>query len=92
MLNAILSWLAGWILDYLLGQFKSQLNKSIEQGQTDMQRGIANDANLKAYQDAVDRLERQKAALDLINGVMPNPEDAVKQAIGETPGKDQNAT
>lgn len=62
-------WIAGQILNYLLGKASDAIQTAAQQIADDKARGEINDANVKAYEDANDRASRIKSSLDLLNRV-----------------------
>lgn len=72
-MNAILTWLAGKILKYLLGLITTKIEEHAAQVVEDKRRGVVNDANVKAYEEAKDRAARIKAATDLLNRTSRTP-------------------
>lgn len=63
----ILEWLAGWLLNYLLGKAISETKIKLDQLQLDKERGQINDENVAAYNEAKTREERRRDALLLLN-------------------------
>lgn len=66
-MSAILKWLIGYLLDWLLTRLMKEVQKRVNQIKSDEERQVRDDANVKAYEEAVDRVDRVKAALDLLN-------------------------
>lgn len=64
-------WLAEKVLNYLLGRASEAVQTKLKDVQQDKERGEVNEANVRAYQDAVDREARRKAALYLVNRTRP---------------------
>ncbi len=69
VLDSILAWLAGWILNYLLGKAVAATKDAAADLKRDEERGVINEANVKAYNGATTRADRIRAATDLLNGV-----------------------
>ena len=67
MLVSILEWLASWILNYLASLATTAIKDTVDDMKRDKERGEINDANVKAYEDAVSRKDRVEAALSLLN-------------------------
>lgn len=68
-LTSILTWIAGQVLRYLLGLVTDQVIKKAEEVKRDQERGEINEANVKAYEESNDRLDRIKRAGELLNRV-----------------------
>lgn len=60
-------WIAGKILNYLLGRAVDATKEKLQEIERDKERGETNEANVKAYEEAQDRESRRKAAIDLLN-------------------------
>lgn len=69
VLESILAWLAGWILNYLLGKASTAIKKAEDQILLDHDREVTNEQNVKAYEEAKTREDRIRAATNLLNGV-----------------------
>lgn len=69
--EAILVWIAGQILNYLLGKVTTEVEDAAAQAAADAKQGAIDAANTKAYDDAVSRQDRIKSALALLNGDAP---------------------
>lgn len=65
--EVILSWIGGQILKYLLARIDGQLIDHANEVIRDQERGVINDENTKRYEESLDRKERIKDALDLLN-------------------------
>jgi hypothetical protein len=72
-MNAILTWLATTILDWLAKRLASEIGMANDKIELDRQRGETNAANVKAYDEAADRAKKILAAQLLLNGTRPNP-------------------
>lgn len=72
MFQAILMWLAERILNYLLGRATDAVIEKAKEVERDKERGETNEANVKAYEEALDRQARRRAALDLLNRSRPS--------------------
>lgn len=68
MLLGIGDWLFKAFANWLLGIATKELKKRYAQMRKDIERGKVNEKNAKRYQDAQVRLERVRAAQDLLNG------------------------
>lgn len=75
--EGILAWFAKQVLSILLDRAVDAYKDHQKQLELDRQRKEVNEDNLKAYEEAKDRAERTKAALDLINGDA-TPADVVR--------------
>lgn len=71
MLATILEFLAGKLLDWLLGLLKTQVQNTAQDMAKDKERGEINDANVKAYEAAKSRQEQVDAALAVLNRTRP---------------------
>lgn len=72
MLQGILLWLAEKTLFWFLGKALKEVKDKASEIAKEAEQGKINDTNLKAYEEAKDRLERIKAATDLLNGTDRN--------------------
>ncbi len=68
-LDSIGVWIAQQVVKYLLGIAVLEVQKWKDQVELDKERGETNNANSKAYEEAVDRATRRQAALNLLNRV-----------------------
>ncbi len=68
MIETWLMWLLTKLLEILVGKATDAINKAVSDMKRDKERGEVNEANVKAYQDAVDRKSRIDAATSLLNG------------------------
>ncbi len=66
-LEGILAWLLKQVLSYLLGLAVTSAEEHAAQVAEDKQRGIVDAENVRKYDEAKDRVERRRAALDLLN-------------------------
>jgi hypothetical protein len=66
--EAILSWFLKKVLEVLLSRLVAFVQERAEEIKRDKERGAVNEANQKAYDEAVDRLDRIKRAGELLNG------------------------
>jgi hypothetical protein len=66
--EAILSWFLKKVLEVLLSRLVAFVQEKAEEIKRDKERGAVNEANQKAYDEAVDRLDRIKRAGELLNG------------------------
>ncbi len=66
-LTSILTWLAGKILNYLLGRAVDAAVAKAKDIEREQARGEINDANVKAYEEATTEKERLEASLSLLN-------------------------
>ncbi len=71
MLERIVIGIATRIIEYLLGRAEAEVRVRLAQLELDRQRRQVNEENAKRYEEAKDRAERRKAAIDLINGTAP---------------------
>lgn len=72
-MEAILSWFVKKVLEVLLNKLVAYMNELSEQIKRDKERGETNEANIKAYEEALERKDRIKRATDLLNGVRTSP-------------------
>lgn len=70
-MSTILTWIVNAILNWLLSKAVAAVSQYEAQVADDKKRGEINDANTKAYEDAVDRQARIDAALVLLNRTSP---------------------
>ncbi len=70
-LTALLEWFAGWVLKYLADLATKEVKAKLADMAEDKARGVTNEANVKAYEDAIGREARRKAALDLLDRNTP---------------------
>lgn len=68
-LESILTWILGWILKYLADKTTAAVIDKLQDVERDKQREQVNEANVKAYDEAVARADRIRAATDLLNRV-----------------------
>lgn len=66
-MNTILTWLVTTLLNWLMGRVVSAVERYADKVALDKQRGITDEANIKAHAEAKDRAEKIKAASDLLN-------------------------
>ncbi len=71
MLTSILEWIAGWILNYLLGKSELAIKDAIDDLGRDKERGVTNGANVEKYEAAKARKDRIDTALALLNRSAP---------------------
>ena len=70
-LTTILEWLAGWVLKYLADLATKEVKAKLKDMAEDKARGVTNEANVKAYEEATDRESRRRAVLNLLNRNTP---------------------
>lgn len=68
LIEGVLAWLLKQILAYLASRAESAVQGHLDQNKQDQANGKIDDDNLKKYQDAKDRADRIRAAVDLLNG------------------------
>lgn len=67
MITTILEWIVGFILKYLLGKAEKAAGNAAADYARDKEREQINEKNVKAYEEAVDRAAKIRAATDLVN-------------------------
>lgn len=67
MINAILEWIAGWILKYLADKAVAAAKQAAADVKRDQERQVINDQNVKRYEEATARQDRINAAQYLLN-------------------------
>lgn len=71
MWESILTWFLGWVLKYLADKATRAVIEANKEAVQAKERGETNDANVKAYEAANDRLSRIQAAERLLNRERP---------------------
>ncbi len=71
-LEGIGAWLLKQLLQYLTNLAVAEVKRIQVENALAKERGETNEANSKAYEEAVDRVARRQAALDLLNRTRPH--------------------